>query len=201
MLFLSRISLLLACMAVFGCSDMAGRQQVTLSTQYGDIVVEVYADKAPNSAGDFMRYVEKGLFVGAGFYRVVRPGNDNGSPVISVIQGGVLEGGAALGPVAHEPTLQTGLQHVDGALSLARGDVGTGSASAFFICIGPQPSLDQGGMRNPDGAGFAVFGQVISGMEVVRQIHQLPGDAATQDAYVAGQILSKPVLFEASLTP
>lgn len=202
MYFLSRARTMLVCLVLLGCSGADSRPQlVELSTQYGDIVVEVYPDKAPQSAGDFLRYIERGFFEDAGFYRVVRPGNDNGTPIISVIQGGVLEGGEALSPVVHEPTSQTGLAHVDGALSLARGDVGTGSAAAFFICIGAQPSLNEGGMRNPDGAGFAVFGQVVEGMDVVRTIHALEADAAVDDAYVHGQILEQPVLFKAAVLP
>lgn len=192
------ISVFVLC-ALMACNDTQALPKVALETVYGDIIVEVNAQAAPASAADFLRFVERGWFDGAGFYRVVRPDNDYGSPIISVIQGGLLEDAAAYAPIAHEPTAQTGLMHLDGTISLARGDVGTGSASAFFICIGAQPSLDEGGMRNRDGAGFAAFGQVIEGMDVVRAIHALKADAATDDAYVAGQILAEPVLFKARL--
>lgn len=181
------------------CSDTQALPRVALETAYGDIIVEVNVQAAPLSAADFLRYVERGLFDKGGFYRVVRPDNDNGSPVISVIQGGLLEDAEAYAPIAHEPTSQTGLKHLDGTLSLAREDVGTGRAAAFFICIGAQPSLDEGGMRNRDGAGFAAFGRVVEGMDVVRSIHALKADAPTDDAYVVGQILAKPVLFQARL--
>jgi peptidyl-prolyl cis-trans isomerase A (cyclophilin A) len=194
------LSVFFLCMLT-ACNDTQALPKVALETAYGDIIVEVNTQAAPVSAADFLLYVERGWFDGAGFYRVVRPDNDNGSPIISVIQGGLLEDAEAHAPIAHEPTSQTGLKHLDGTLSLARGDVGTGSASAFFICIGAQPSLDEGGMRNRDGAGFAAFGQVIEGMDVVRAILALKADAKTDDAYVAGQILADPVLFKARLLP
>jgi len=171
--------------------------EVDLDTDLGTIRVEVFPDVAPLSAGDFLRYVDAGLYANAGFYRVVREDNDNGSPVISVIQGGLLDEQEALAPIAHETTETTGLRHTDGALSLARSDPGTGSAAAFFIVLGEQPSLDFGGMRNPDGQGFAVFGRVVEGMDVVRRINALQGDAEVEDEYVRGQILTEPVRFEA----
>lgn len=175
--------------------------EVELATALGTILVEVYPHAAPLSARDFLRYVDEGLYDDAGFYRVVRPDNDNGSPVISVIQGGLLDEQKSLAPVAHETTEATGLRHVDGALSLARSDPGTGGAAAFFIVLGNQPALDFGSMRNPDGQGFAVFGRVVDGMDVVRRINALQADAATDDEYVQGQILAEPVRFEARRKP
>ena len=175
--------------------------QVELVTELGTILVEVYPQVAPLSAGNFLQYVDQGLYENAGFYRVVRPDNDNGSPVISVIQGGLLGEQKSLPPVAHETTEATGLRHVDGALSLARTDPGTGSAAAFFIVLDNQPSLDYGGKRNPDGQGFAVFGRVVEGMDVVRRINAMQADAAADDEYVRGQILAEPVRFEAKRKP
>jgi peptidyl-prolyl cis-trans isomerase A (cyclophilin A) len=98
-----------------------------------------------------------------------------------------------LPPIAHETTAATGLSHVDGAVSIARAEPGTGSAGAFFICVGDNPSLDFGGMRNPDQQGFAVFGQVVEGMDVVRAIQQLPADQPTDNEYLKGQLLGEPV--------
>lgn len=168
--------------------------QVEIVTDMGAIVVEVYPGIAPTSAGSFLKYVDEGLYSDAGFYRTVRLDNDNGAPKIEVIQGGLLNTDDVSG-VAHETTEQTGLKHTDGALSLARAAVGTGSGAAFFICIGDQPALDYGAARNPDLQGFAVFGKVLSGMDVVRKIHVLPGGANVEDAYTKGQILAKPVQF------
>ena len=117
--------------------------------------------------------------------------------MISVVQGGVLDMEAAPAGIAHETTASTGLRHVDGTLSIARTQPGTGSAAAFFIVLGDQPSLDFGGMRNPDTQGFAAFGKVIGGMEVVREINAINADAPTDDNYVRGQILAEPVRFRA----
>ncbi|MEM9704697.1 MAG: peptidylprolyl isomerase [Pseudomonadota bacterium] len=190
----------------------AGGVRVDLATNLGVIQVEVYPEKAPLSAGDFLEYVDSGRYSAASFYRVVRPDNDNGDPKISVIQGGVrntdnAEASSAAAEdqqsqseamgIVHETTEQTGLRHTDGALSLARTDPGTGSARAFFIVIGDQPSLDFGGMRNKDGQGFAVFGRVTGGMDVVKAINALPGDAPVENAYVKGQILEEPIAFTA----
>jgi peptidyl-prolyl cis-trans isomerase A (cyclophilin A) len=167
--------------------------RVALDTSLGRIVVELDTTRAPLSAADFLRYVERGLYSGAGFYRSVRRDNDRGTPPIEVIQGGLLDDGRELPPVAHEATDTTGLRHVDGTLSLARGAPGTGSGAAFFVCIGDQPGLDAGAARNPDRQGFAAFGRVVQGMDVVRRIHAAPTDPDQGEAYVRGQLLREPV--------
>ena len=133
-----------------------------------------------------------------GFYRVVRPDNDNGDPAISVIQGGLLDTTElqAEDLVPHETTDQTGIKHTDGVLSLARRDPGTGSGGIFFICVGDQPSLDYGGKRNEDGQGFASFGRVVSGMEVVRKINAIKETRAVDDPYMRNQILVEPVVIK-----
>ena len=166
---------------------------VTLDTAAGEIDVEVLADRAPQSAADFLRYVDRGLYDGAVFYRTVRADNDHGTPKIEVVQGGLLDEGKALPPVAHETTRDTGIPHRDGTVSLARGAPGTGSAAAFFVCVGEQPALDFGGMRNPDGQGFAAFGRVVRGMDAVRKIHAMPANAPSPEPYTRGQLLSEPV--------
>ncbi len=167
---------------------------VTLETSAGEIDVAVDVAHAPVSAGDFLRYVDEGMYDGAVFYRVVRAGNDHGTPPIQVIQGGLLDDAKALPPVRHETTRDTGIQHLDGTVSLARGEPGTGSAAAFFICVGPQPALDFGGTRNKDGLGFAAFGRVTRGMDVVRAIQQMPADGPADSEYMKGQMLTKPVV-------
>lgn len=178
-----------------GCTG-AGFQQaprVLLVTEEGPVTIELYTEAAPVSAGDFLRYLKSGLLEKSVFYRVVRPDNDNGSPTITVVQGGLLAEDEYLAPVKHETTAETGLAHTHGAVSLARFEPGTGGASAFFICIGDNPGLDFGGLRNPDGLGFAVFGKVVSGMDVIVNINSLPGVLETDDPYVRGQLLKKPV--------
>lgn len=168
---------------------------VVLETERGEIEIEVLVDQAPVSAGSFLAYVDAGLLDGGGFYRTVNPTNDNGSPKISVIQGGLLPGMEGLPPVEHESTVSTGIKHLDGVVSLARSALGTGHGGMFFICLGDQPSLDMGGGRavSGDGQGFAAFARVTKGMEVVRQIHQAETVGESDDAYTAGQIIDPPI--------
>jgi peptidyl-prolyl cis-trans isomerase A (cyclophilin A) len=156
----------------------AGAVRVVLDTALGSITITLDTARAPISAGDFLKYVDASLFEGAAFYRTVRPDDDINPVRIDVIQGGLLDDKKMLPPIAHEPTSRTGLKHRDGTISIGRDKPGTGSAGAFFICIGDQPALDFGGKRNPDGQGFAAFGQVTRGMEVVRKIWRSPIDAA-----------------------
>ncbi len=145
---------------------------VTIATTHGDISAEVYVERAPITAQNFLRYVDDGVFDEGTFYRSVRMDNQpNDSVRIEVIQAGPDRSGPdrSRSPITLERTSLTGLSHVDGALSMARG--GPDSArSSFFICIGDQPALDFGGNRSLDGQGFAVFGRVTSGMDVVRRI-------------------------------
>jgi peptidyl-prolyl cis-trans isomerase A (cyclophilin A) len=170
---------------------------VVLTTSLGDIELVVYPQKAPLSAGDFLDYVDRGLYQGAAFYRVIRPDNDAGSPVIEAIQGGLLTETPPTKPIAHESTQQTGIKHLDGTVSLARRDVGSGTAAAFFIIIGDQPSMDFGGSRNADKQGFAAFGRVVKGMEVVRAIQQIR-DSSDEGPFIKGQMLSNPVVIESA---
>ena len=169
---------------------------VTLETEMGNIVIEVMVDKAPLSGGDFSVLRRDRAFMKAKAFTgsCAAHDNDNGSPMIDVIQGGVIAEGMGLEPVAHETTDSTGIKHSDGTISLARGDVGTGSAAYFFITVGEQPSLDFGGTRNRDGQGFAAFGRVVEGMDVVSKIHNLdPELFESSEGYMAGQILKEPV--------
>ncbi|MDX1499766.1 MAG: peptidylprolyl isomerase [Woeseiaceae bacterium] len=175
------------------CAAEAPR--VVMETSLGVIVLEIDTVNAPVTANNFLKLVDGGHLDGASFYRTVSPANDNGTPVISVVQGGVGDAPAPLPPVAHEPTSVTGLRHVDGSVSMARTEPGT-ATTEFFICIGAQPALDSGGTRNPDGLGFAVFGRVVDGMDVVRAIHAAPADAPTEFEYFRGQLLEEPVLIE-----
>jgi peptidyl-prolyl cis-trans isomerase A (cyclophilin A) len=159
---------------------------ILLQTEAGDIRVEIFSQKAPLTAGNFLRYVDEGRLSGASFYRTVRLDNQPNDVVkIEVIQGGIgfEESDSRLPPIAHETTAKTGIQHKNGVISMARAAPGTAS-SEFFICIGDQPELDYGGKRNPDGQGFAAFGRVVAGMDVVSMIQNEPAD---------GQMLVKPV--------
>jgi peptidyl-prolyl cis-trans isomerase A (cyclophilin A) len=151
---------------------------VVLHTQLGDIEMELDAVHAPATTANFLRYVKGGFYTGGLFHRTVTMQNQPDSPVkIEVIQGGISPERKKDGfpAIALERTNVTGVKHVDGAVSMARG--GPDSATSdFFICIGDQPELDFGGKRNADGQGFAAFGHVVKGMDVVRKIQGAPAE-------------------------
>lgn len=163
-----------------------------MSTDMGDIEIDIFVDKAPISASNFLLLVDGGYLDGGTFYRVVNYANDKGSPKIEVIQGGLNSDEGPFPPIDHETTEQTGVLHTDGVISMARGDVGT-ATTEFFIVIGEQPGLDYGEVRIPDQQGFAAFGKVVSGMDVVRAINAAPADGASESDYTKGQILTEPV--------
>jgi peptidyl-prolyl cis-trans isomerase A (cyclophilin A) len=161
---------------LYGCGR--DNPRVLIKTELGDIEVEVYESEAPITAANFLRYVKERRFEGATFYRVVTLDNQPNNDVkIEVIQGGLKDDPQGLGlpPIQHETTAETGLKHLDGTISMARAEPGTAS-SEIFICIGDQPELDLGGRRNPDGQGFAAFGMVADGMDVVKKIQMQPAD-------------------------
>jgi peptidyl-prolyl cis-trans isomerase A (cyclophilin A) len=152
--------------------------RIRFETEVGDIIVEIFIDRAPVTAYNFLRYVDENRFTSATFYRVVRLDNQPNNKIkIEVIQGGLREGNAEkiFPPIKHETTKITDILHKNGVISMARLNPGT-ATSEFFICIGDQPELDFGGERNPDGQGFASFGKVIEGMEVVKKIQKLPDE-------------------------
>lgn len=170
----------------FGAAGLAlagptpqGPVRVVIETGMGAFELEVDAGRAPVTAGNFLRYLDGGHYDGGTFFRTVHAENQpNDSIRIAVIQGGRNpEAEAEAFPaIALERTSETGLLHVDGAVSMGRTGPDTATDS-FFICIGDQPSLDFGGMRNPDGQGFAAFGRVVAGMDAVRAIHAAPYEA------------------------
>ena len=150
--------------------------RVVLQTEKGAIELELDAARAPHTVRNFLAYVDAGLYDGGVFHRTVKPDNQpNNAVKIEVIQGGAdpAREAAFLPPIPLERTRVTGLRHLDGTLSMAR-DTPDSAQGDFFICIGAQPELDFGGKRNPDGQGFAAFGRVVKGMDVVRAIQQAP---------------------------
>ena len=154
--------------------------RVLVQTELGDIVLEVDTRRAPNTAANFLRYVDAGHYDGGTFHRTVKMDNQPDSPVkIEVIQAGVNADRARDGfpAIPIERTSVTGLRHTNGAISMARGQPDS-ATSGWFICINDQASLDFGGARNPDGQGFAAFGRVVQGMDVVRKIQQAPNTDA-----------------------
>lgn len=196
MIDLSRYNLLFL-LILLSCSSAEdvtrpGDVRLQMKTSLGTIEIEVDVAAAPVTAKNFLRLADNGHLDGGTFYRTVSPDNDKGSPVISVIQGGIFDAEGPFPPIVHETTKDTGLLHVDGAISMARAAVGT-ATTEFFICVGDQPGLDYGAMRNPDKQGFAVFGRVVKGMDVVKAIHDQPSDAPTESDYMRGQIIEEPV--------
>ena len=151
---------------------------VSIETSHGRIAIEIDTVRAPVTAANFLRYVDGGLYDGGRIYRTVTMDNQPNDDVrIEVIQGGIdpARRGERFPPIALERTNATGLHHLNGTISVARAGPDTGQ-SEIFICVGDQPELDFGGKRNPDGQGFAAFGRVVSGMDVVRRIHIRPAD-------------------------
>ena len=161
---------------------------VVLKTSLGDIVLAVETERAPITAANFLRYVDHKRLDGSEFYRAMALGDD---AQYGLIQGG-LRGSPkrVLKPIAHEPTTVTGLSHVNGAISMARADPGTATAD-FFIVIGDLVALD----AQPSGGdlGYAVFGHVVDGMDVVHVIFGQPRSPTAGEGVMQGQMLAMPV--------
>ena len=155
--------------------------RVRVETALGSFDVEIDAARAPITAANFLKYVDGGFYDGGRVHRSARLETQTQRPVkIEVIQAGISPARRADGfpAIPLERTSVTGIHHMDGTISMARS--GPDSATSdFFICIGDQPSLDFGGARNPDGQGFAAFGRVVAGMDVVRAIHTAPAEGET----------------------
>ncbi len=146
---------------------------VVLTTDLGKIELQLDQTHAPLTVANFMQYVSDGVYNGGGFFRTVTDTNQPLDKVkIAVIQAtSNPEQKETDPPIKLERTSVTGIKHKDGTLSMARSAPDSATVD-FFICIGDQPELDFGGKRNPDGQGFAAFGKVVSGMDIVRKIHQ-----------------------------
>jgi peptidyl-prolyl cis-trans isomerase A (cyclophilin A) len=159
---------------VAGCGP--SQPQVEIRTELGAIRIEVDSARAPATAANFLRYVREGRYAGATFYRVRRDPAELMQPPKGIVQGGLWYGDSTrlLPPVPFESTQRTGLRHTDGTVSMARFDEPDGSRAEFFIVVGAdQPHLDY---RGPAEAGYAAFGRVVDGMDVVRAIQRLPAN-------------------------
>ena len=182
--FLAGIALAWFALTVRGAEPAEIR--VVLETTRGEIELALDSVHAPATTANFLRYVAAGLYDQGVFHRTVTPDNQPDKKIrIEVIQAGIDPNRTKLDgpPIALERTRDTGLKHRDGTISMARDGPDT-ATSDFFICLGAQPELDFGGLRNPDGQGFAAFGHVIRGLEVVRAIQKAPAE---------GQSLKPPV--------
>ena len=158
--------------------------RVTLETSAGRVVIEVDDRAAPITGANFLKYVDEGRLDGTTFYRAMRS-----APGMGLVQGGTNNDPARLlPPIAHEPTTQTGLSHVDGAVSMARYAPGSATGD-FFVSVGATPSYDAGRPFSIDADGFAVFGRVVEGMDVVRGILVAPTSPTEGEGVMRGQML------------
>ena len=164
--------------------------RVKLETADGPILLELYLDKAPITAGNFLRYVDGKRFDGATFYRASKVPN---APEFGLIQGGVQNDPAkVLKPIAHEPTTKTGLSHTDGVISMGRTNPGT-ATSDFFIVLGDMTYMDADPKQPGDNLGFAAFGKVVEGMDTARKILAEPTSQTAGVGVMKGEMLAKPV--------
>jgi peptidyl-prolyl cis-trans isomerase A (cyclophilin A) len=169
--------------------------KVRLQTAAGPILLELEKERAPITTANFLRYVDQKKFDGATFYRAL---NFTGRPDLGLVQGGAKsDPKRLLPPIAHEPTTKTGLSHSDGAISMARGAPGSAQGD-FFIILGGLPALDAnpaapGPEKGGDNQGFAVFGRVVEGMDVVKKILAAPVSATDGVGAMKGQMIEKPI--------
>jgi peptidyl-prolyl cis-trans isomerase A (cyclophilin A) len=182
-------ALMLAAAPALAAPD-PGLVRVALKTPKGVITIALNVGQAPITARNFLHYVDLKRFDRSTFYRAVHA---EGAPEYGLLQGG-LRGDPAkvFKPIAHESTAKTGLTRKDGAVSMACRAPGTATAD-FFICVGDQQTLDADPTATPPRPGFAVFGQVVEGMDVVRAIRELPTSKTAGGAAMRGEMLSPPV--------
>jgi peptidyl-prolyl cis-trans isomerase A (cyclophilin A) len=172
----------------FSCRNSHKNPHVVITTNYGVIEAELFPERAPKTVAAFLSYVDSGLYKNSSFYRVLFVESPASNYNFGLIQGGIWQSNTAkattLPGIPHESPKQTGLSHTDGTISLARGVAGSAN-SEFFICVGDQTQYDSSQTTNPDGLGFAAFGRVTSGMDIVREIHSQPSN---------GQSFVKPIV-------
>lgn len=155
--------------------------RVVVETSAGQFEIELEAVRAPITVANFLAYVDAGAYDAGTFHRTVRPGTESRTDYpIQVIQASRARGKAGRPPIPLERTSVTGLKHVAGTLSMARSAAPDSASSDFFVCVTDTPELDFGGRRNADGQGFAAFGRVVSGMDVIRKIQSSPTDENAQ---------------------
>jgi peptidyl-prolyl cis-trans isomerase A (cyclophilin A) len=169
---------------------IAASLRVRMITGEGDLILELATGQAPLTTANFLRYMDTGRYDRSSIYRAVKA---PGAPDYGLVQGGArMLAGKQIPPVAHESTTQTGLRHTDGVISLAREAPGTGT-SDFFICVGDAPYLDANPAAPGDNLGYAAFGRIVEGMDIVRRILNLPTSDVAEVPSMRGQMLARPV--------
>jgi peptidyl-prolyl cis-trans isomerase A (cyclophilin A) len=186
-----RIPVFLICLVfLLSCGGGGDKHpHVRIKTAAGDIELALYPEQAPKTVAAFLSYVDSGFYRNGSFYRVLNDDNQSSEASKSeLIQGGIWRSNqkkaSSLPGIPHESTQQTHILHKDGVISLARTTPGT-ATTEFFICVGDQPGFDFGGDNNPDGQGYAAFGKVVKGMDIVRKIYARPENNQSFDPPVA----------------
>jgi len=161
---------------------------IEIQTRFGDIEVELYPKQAPKTVAAFLSYIDSGYYKKAAFYRVLRDDEQPTNAFKSeLIQGGLWKTNyklsASVPGIEHESTQQTKILHKNGTISLARLEPGTANTE-FFICVGDQSGFDYGGANNADGQGYAAFGKVVKGMNVVHSIYNAPETDGEFDPFI-----------------
>ena len=167
--------------------------RVKIETAEGAIVVELYAGKAPITVANYLKYVDRGLFTGATFYRASKPKDYKGADY-GLVQGGLQnDPNKMLPPIAHESTIKTGLTHkTNGTISMGRYAPGTAKAD-WSITLGDMSYLDADPKNPTANPGFAAFGQVVEGLEVIQKIILMPTDPNRGEGAMKGEMLVKPI--------
>ena len=171
MIRISIITILL--ISIYSCSSDYKNPHVRIETRLGDIEIELYPGQAPQTVAAFLSYIDSGFYKDASFYRVLNTDNQSmDAAKAELIQGGLYRSKIRPNPkgIPHESTDKTRIHHKNGTVSLARLEPGS-ATTEFFICIGDQPGFDFGGENNPDKQGYAAFGIVVKGMDVVMKIY------------------------------
>ena len=167
----------------------SGLVRVSLQTSVGTIILDLDKAHAPITAANFLKYVDQKRLNGTTFYRAMQMAGG---------ASGLIQGGASgareriLPPIAHEPTTQTGLSNRDGTITMARNAPGTADAD-FFICIGDMSGLDAHPSGAGDNLGYAAFGRVVEGMDVVKQIFAAPISPTKGIGFMKGQMIAAPI--------
>lgn len=162
-----------------------GYTRVAIETSLGTIIVAADDRRAPVTSANFLTYVDDGRFDGVTFYRAARR---KSNPKLGLIQGGIdTDARRSLPPIRHEPTTRTGLKHLDATLSMARPNRANSAMGNFFITVGPTPNMDARG----DYIGYAAFGHVVAGMDVVKRILAVP--TCCGSGPMRGQMIIRPI--------
>ena len=190
---LHRFVLILAALLLPASLSAQATTNVVIETELGEIVVALETERAPVTAANFLRYADEKRFDGIVFYRAMRL--DWGEQPNGLVQAGTqFDPDRILPPIAHEPTDVTGVKHVVGAISMARYEPGSATGD-FSIMVSPQPNLDADPRaEDPElRAGYAAFGRVVEGMDIVRAIFEAPTDPDKGEGFMKGQMLAEPV--------